>query len=142
MGLLLIPSAVSAQSLNFIGNRPPQHGAKTTVAIQGEGSCAYHKPTPATLSLGGGQGQPLMLPGSYGHGTAVPTPSSLADTNTVFGAFITVPLNGRGGENCDEYLLIQRSRARLKLAAELRDAGDISVEQYSAISAEVFAVVQ
>ena len=141
-GLLLIPTTASAQSLNFIGNRPPQHGAKTTVAIQGEGSCAYHQPTPATFSVGGGQAQPLMLPGTFGHGTAVPTPSSVADTNTVFGAFITVPLNGRGGENCDEYLLIQRSRARLKLASELRDAGDISEEQYAAISAEVFAVVQ
>ena len=140
--LLLLPATASAQSLNFIGSRAPLHGAKTTVAIQGEGSCAHHKPTPPSLTLGGGQVQPLMLPGSYGHGTAVPTPSSLADTNTVFGAFVTVPLTGGSSKNCDEYLLIQRSRARLKLAAELRDAGDISNAEYQAISNEVFEVIR
>ena len=47
-----------------------------------------------------------MLPGTFGHGTAVPTPSSVADTNTVFGAFVTVPLTGGSSKNCDEYLLL------------------------------------
>ena len=140
--LLLVPASASAQSLNFIGTRAPLSGAKTSVAIQGEGSCTYNKPTPPSISVGAGQVQPLMLPGSYGHGTAVPTPSSLADTNTVFGAFLTVPLTVGSSKNCDEYLLIQRSRARLKLAAELRDTGDISNADYESISNEVFKVIR
>ena len=142
VALLLLQAPASAQSLNFIGARAPLSGAKTSVAIQGEGSCTYNKPTPPSLSLGGGQVQPLMLPGTFGHGTAVPTPSSVADTNTVFGAFVTVPLTGGSSKNCDEYLLIQRSKARLKLAAELRDAGDISNAEYQAISNEVFEVIR
>ena len=142
VALLLVPTTASAQSLNFIGGRTPLSGAKTSVAIQGEGSCTYNKPSPPTISLGGGQAQPLMLPGTFGHGTAVPTPSSVADTNTVFGAFVTIPLTSGSSENCDEYLLIQRSRARLKLASELRDAGDISDAEYQSISKEVLEVIR
>ena len=83
-----------------------------------------------------------MLPGSYGHGTAVPTPSSLADTNTVFGAFVTVPLSRDSSKNCDEFYEVQRSRAKLKLAKELHDSGQITDEQFSNASKEAYASLE
>ena len=116
----------------------PQHGAKSTITIQGEGTCSYHRQSPATLTLGGGQAQPLMMPGSYGHGTTLPTPSSLADTNTVYGAFVTIPLSRDTAKNCDEFYEVQRSRARLKLAKELYEAGQITDDQFSNTSKEAF----
>ena len=135
-GLLLTTTAASANTLNFIGNRAPLQGAKSAVTIQGEGTCSYHRQSPATLTIGGGQPQPLMMPGSYGHGTALPTPSSVADTNTVFGAFVTVPLSRDSSKNCDEFYDVQRSRAKLKLAKELHDAGQISDTEFSKVSKE------
>ena len=83
-----------------------------------------------------------MMPGSYGHGTAVPTPSSLADTNTVFGAFVTVPLSRDSSKNCDEFYEVQRSRAKLKLARELHDAGQITDKQFSDVTKEAFASLE
>ena len=83
-----------------------------------------------------------MLPGSYGHGTALPTPSSLADTNTVFGAFVTVPLSRDSSKNCDEFYDVQRSRAKLNLAKELHDAGQISDTEFSKVSKEAFASLE
>jgi hypothetical protein len=134
---LLLSAPAAHANLNFIGMRIPMHGAKSTIQIQGEGSCSYHRQSPATLTLGGGQAQPLMLPGSYGHGTAVPTPSSLADTNTVYGAYVTVPLSRDTSKNCDEFYDLQRSRARLKLATELHAAGQITDEQYAGVAKDV-----
>ena len=141
-GLLLTTTAASANTLNFIGNRAPLQGAKSAVTIQGEGACSYHRQSPATFTIGAGQAQPLMLPGSYGHGTAVPTPSSLADTNTVFGAFVTVPLSRDSSKNCDEFYDVQRSRAKLKLAKELHDAGQISDTEFTSVSKEAFASLE
>ena len=135
-GLLLTTTAASANTLNFIGNRAPLQGAKSAITIQGEGTCSYHRPSPATFSIGAGQAQPLMLPGTFGHGTAVPAPSSIADTNTVFGAFVTVPLSRDSSKNCDEFYDVQRSRAKLKLAKELHDAGQISNTEFSKVSNE------
>ena len=138
--LLLFSQGASANTLNFIGGgRMPQHGAKSTITIQGEGTCSYHRQSPATLTFGGGQAQPLMLPGTFGHGTAVATPSSLADTNTVYGAFVTIPLSRDTAKNCDEFYEVQRSRARLKLAKELYEAGQITDDQFSNASKEAFA---
>ena len=82
------------------------------------------------------------MPGSYGHGTALPTPSSLADTNTVFGAFVTVPLSVNSSKNCDEFYDVQRSRAKLKLAKELHDAGQISDTEFTSVSKEAFASLE
>ena len=83
-----------------------------------------------------------MMPGSYGHGTALPTPSSVADTNTVFGAFVTVPLSVNSSKNCDEFYDVQRSRAKLKLAKELHDAGQITDEQFSNASKKAYAFLE
>ena len=138
-GLLITSTAASANTLNFIGNRAPLQGAKSAITIQGEGTCSYHRQSPATLTIGAGQPQPLLMPGSYGHGTALPTPSSLADTNTVFGAFVTVPLSVNSSKNCDEFYDVQRSRAKLKLAKELHEAGQITDTEFSAISKEAYA---
>ena len=138
-GLLVTSSAASANTLNFIGNRAPLQGAKSAITIQGEGTCSYHRQSPATLTIGGGQPQPLMVPGTFGHGTALPTPSSVADTNTVVGAFITVPLSVNSSKNCDEFYDVQRSRAKLKLAKELHEAGQITDTEFSAISKEAYA---
>ena len=80
-----------------------------------------------------------MVPGTFGHGTALPTPSSVADTNTVVGAFITVPLSVNSSKNCDEFYDVQRSRAKLKLAKELHEAGQITDTEFSAISKEAYA---
>ena len=141
-GLLVTTTAASANTLNFIGNRAPLQGAKSAITIQGEGTCSYHRQSPATFTIGAGQAQPLMLPGSYGHGTALPTPSSLADTNTVFGAFVTVPLAINSSKNCDEFYDVQRSRAKLKLAKELHDAGQITDEQFSNASKAAYAFLE
>ena len=138
-GLLITSTAASANTLNFIGNRAPLQGAKSAITIQGEGTCSYHRQSPATLTIGGGQPQPLMVPGTFGHGTALPTPSSVADTNTVVGAFITVPLSVNSSKNCDEFYDVQRSRAKLKLAKELHEAGQITDTEFSTISKEVYA---
>ena len=124
--LLVTSTAASANTLNFIGNRAPLQGAKSAITIQGEGTCSYHRQSPATLTIGGGQPQPIMVPGTFGHGTALPTPSSVAETNTVVGAFITVPLSINSSKNCDEFYDVQRSRAKLKLAKELHEAGPVS----------------
>ena len=137
-GLLLTTTAASANTLNFIGNRAPLQGAKSAITIQGEGTCSYHRQSPATLTIGGGQPQPLLIPGSYGAGTILPTPSSVADTNTVFGAFVTVPLSVNSSKNCDEFYDVQRSRAKLKLAKELHDAGQISDTEFTKVSTEAF----
>ena len=137
--LLVTSTAASANTLNFIGNRAPLQGAKSAITIQGEGTCSYHRQSPATLTIGGGQPQPLMVPGTFGHGTALPTPSSVADTNTVVGAFITVPLSVNSSKNCDEFYDVQRSRAKLKLAKELHEAGQITDTEFSAISKEAYA---
>ena len=138
-GLLVTSTAASANTLNFIGNRAPLQGAKSAITIQGEGTCSYHRQSPATLTIGGGQPQPLMVPGTFGHGTALPTPSSVADTNTVVGAFITVLLSVNSSKNCDEFYDVQRSRAKLKLAKELHEAGQITDTEFSAISKEAYA---
>ena len=138
-GLLVTSTAASANTLNFIGNRAPLQGAKSAITIQGEGTCSYHRQSPATLTIGGGQPQPLMVPGTFGHGTALPTPSSVADTNTVVGAFITVPLSVNSSKNCDEFYDVQRSRAKLKLAKELHEAGQITDTEFSAIFKEAYA---
>ena len=141
-GLLLTTTAASANTLNFIGNRAPLQGAKSAITIQGEGTCSYHRQSPATFTIGGGQPQPLSVPGTFGHGTALPTPSSLADTNTVFGAFITVPLSVNSSKNCDEFYDVQRIRAKLKLARELHDAGQITDTEFSNISKEAYASLE
>ena len=138
-GLLVTSTAASANTLNFIGNRAPIQGAKSAITIQGEGTCSYHRQSPATLTIGGGQPQPLMVPGTFGHGTAMPTPSSVADTNTVVGVFITVPLSVNSSKNCDEFYDVQRSRAKLNLANELHEAGQITDTEFSTISKEVYA---
>ena len=138
-GLLITSTAASANTLNFIGNRAPLQGAKSAITIQGEGTCSYHRQSPATLTIGGGQPQPLMVPGTFGHGTALPTPSSVADTNTVVGAFITVPLSVNSSKNCDEFYDVQRSRAKLKLAKELHEAGQITDTEFRAISKQAYA---
>ena len=83
-----------------------------------------------------------MLPGSFGHGTVLPTPSSLADTNTVFGAFVTVPLSVNSSKNCDDFYDVQRSRAKLKLAKELHDAGQITDAQFKSASEEAYASLE
>ena len=141
-GLLVTSTAASANTLNFIGNRAPIQGAKSAITIQGEGTCSYHRQSPATLTIGGGQPQPLMVPGTFGHGTALPTPSSVADTNTVVGAFITVPLSVNSSKNCDEFYDVQRSRAKLKLAKELHEAGQITDTEFSTISKEAYAYLK
>ena len=140
--LLVTSTAASANTLNFIGNRAPLQGAKSAITIQGEGTCSYHRQSPATLTIGGGQPQPIMVPGTFGHGTALPTPSSVAETNTVVGAFITVPLSVNSSKNCDEFYDVQRSRAKLKLAKELHEAGQITDTELSTISKEAYAYLK
>ena len=83
-----------------------------------------------------------MVPGTFGHGTALPTPSSVANTNTVVGAFITVPLSVNSSKNCDEFYDVQRSRAKLKLAKELHEAGQISDKEFSKVSKEAFTSLE
>ena len=133
--LLLGTGTAQAQSLNFINGGGPLKGANTSVVIQGEGSCSHHRQSPPTLGVGVGVAQPLMLPGTFGHGTAVPTPSSVADPNTVGGVFFRIPLSG-DSDRCKEFLAVQKARARLALARDLHSAGEISAEELSAISKE------
>ena len=139
--LLLSSTAASANTLNFIGGRVPLTGSKSAITIHGEGSCSYHKQSPATLSIGGGQAQPLMMPGTPGGGTRLPTPSSLADTNTVFGAFVTIPLSRDSSKNCDEFYEVQRYRAKLKLANEMFSSGQITEEQLKVVTKKAFSLL-
>ena len=83
-----------------------------------------------------------MVPGTFGHGTALPTPSSVSDVNTVFGVFVTVPLSRDSSKNCDEFYDVQRTRAKLKLARELHDAGQITDTEFSNFSKEVYASLE
>ena len=78
-----------------------------------------------------------MLPGTFGHGTAVPTPSSVADPNTVGGIFFRIPLT-KDSDKCEEFLTVQKARARLALARDLHQAGKITDKQLDAISTEAF----
>lgn len=141
VSLFLSATAVSANTLNFIGGRVPLAGSKSAITIHGEGSCLYHKQSPATLSIGGGQAQPLMVPGTPGGATRLPTPSSLADTNTVFGAFVTIPLSRNSNKNCDEFYEVQRYRAKLKLANEMYSAGQITEEQLKVVTKKAFTLL-
>ena len=113
------------------------HGSKSTITIQGEGSCSHHRQSPPTVGVGVGVAQPLMLPGTFGHGTAVATPSSVADANTVGGIFFRLPLT-KDNDKCKEFLTIQQARARLALARELHDAGEITDKQMADISKEAY----
>ena len=135
--LLLGASTAQAQSLNFINGGGPLKGSNTSVVIQGEGSCSHHRQSPPTLGVGVGVAQPLMLPGTFGHGTAVPTPSSVADPNTVGGVFFRIPLT-KDSDRCEKFLTVQLARARLALARELHQAGEITDEQLSDISKQAF----
>ena len=135
--LLLGTGTAQAQSLNFINGGGPLKGSNTSVVIQGEGSCSHHRQSPPTLGVGVGVAQPLMLPGTFGHGTAVPTPSSVADPNTVGGVFIRIPLT-KDSDKCKEFLALQQAKARLALARELHQAGEITDEQLAVISKEAF----
>ena len=107
------------------------------MVIQGEGSCSHHRQSPPTLGVGVGVAQPLMLPGTFGHGTAVPTPSSVADPNTVGGIFFRIPLT-KDSNKCEKFLTVQQARARLALARELHQAGEITDEQLADISKQAF----
>ena len=138
--LLLGAGTAQAQSLNFINGGGPLHGSNTAVVIQGEGSCSHKRQSPPTLGIGVGAAQPLMLPGSYGHGTALPTPSSLADTNTVGGVFFRIPLT-KDSDKCKKFLAIQTAKAKLQLARELHAAGDISDQQLSDVSSAAYKLL-
>ena len=135
--LFLTAGTAQAQSLNFINGGGPLKGSNTSVVIQGEGSCSHHRQSPPTLGVGVGVAQPLMLPGTFGHGTAVPTPSSVADANTVGGIFFRVPLT-KDSDKCKEFLTLQQAKARLALARELHAAGEITDQQLSEISKEAY----
>ena len=135
--LLLGAGTAQAQSLNFINGGGPLKGSNTSVVIQGEGSCSHHRQSPPTLGVGVGVAQPLMLPGTFGHGTAVPTPSSVADANTVGGVFFRIPLT-KDDDRCKKFLALQTAKARLALARELHQAGEITDEQLSDVSKEAF----
>ena len=113
------------------------HGSNTAVVIQGEGSCTHKRQSPPSIGIGVGAAQPLMLPGTFGHGTAVATPSSLADTNPVGGIFVRIPLTS-DRDKCKEFLRVQRAKARLALARELHQVGEITDKQLSEISKEAF----
>ena len=135
--LLLGAGTAQAQSLNFINGGGPLQGSKQTITIQGEGTCSHHRQSPPTLGVGVGVAQPLMLPGTFGHGTAVPTPSSVADANTVGGIFFRIPLT-KDSDKCEKFLTVQQARARLALARELHQTGEITDEQLSEISKQAF----
>ena len=138
--LLLGAGTAQAQSLNFINGGGPLHGSNTAVVIQGEGSCSHKRQSPPTLGIGVGAAQPLMLPGSYGHGTALPTPSSLADTNPVGGVFFRIPLT-KDNDKCKKFLAIQTAKAKLQLARELHAAGDITAQQLSDVSSAAYKLL-
>ena len=112
--LLLSAGNAHAQSLNFIGGGGPCKGSNTAVVIQGEGSCTHKRQSPPSIGIGVGAAQPLMLPGTFGHGTAVATPSSLADTNPVGGIFFRIPLT-KDRDKCKEFLRVQRAKHALLL---------------------------
>ena len=78
-----------------------------------------------------------MLPGTFGHGTAVPTPSSVADPNTVGGVFFRIPLT-KDENRCKKFLAIQTAKAKLQLARELHAAGEITDQQLSDISTAAY----
>ena len=111
-------------------------GEQSTVKIDGEGSCSYHRGSPPELIVGGGVAQPLMIPGTYGHGTAVPTPAKLADTNPVAGIAIRIPLS-RTKDRCRTFHALQDAKAKLQLAGELLKADQISQDEYDAIARKV-----
>ena len=135
--LLLGAGAAQAQSLNFINGGGPLHGSNTAVVIQGEGSCSHKRQSPPTLGVGVGVAQPLLVPGTYGHGTAEPTPSEVASTQPVGGIFFRIPLT-KDSDKCEEFLTMQQAKARLQLARELHKAGEITDEQLSVISNEAY----
>ena len=105
--------------------------------IQGEGSCSHHRQSPPTLGVGVGIQQPLRVPGTFGHGTALPTPSSVADSKPVGGVFFRIPLT-KDSDKCKEFLTLQQAKARLALARELHGAGEITDKQLSDISKEAY----
>ena len=135
--LFLTAGAAQAQSLNFINGGGPLHGSNTSVVIQGEGTCSHHRQSPPTLGVGVGVQQPLRVPGTFGHGTALPTPSSVADSQPVGGIFFRIPLT-KDSDKCKEFLTVQKARARLALARDLYQAGKITDKQMTAISDEAF----
>ena len=138
--LLLGASTAQAQSLNFINGGGPLKGSNTSVVIQGEGSCSHHRQSPPTLGVGVGVAQPLMLPGTFGHGTAVPTPSSVADPNTVGGVFFRIPLT-KDSDRCKEFLAIQKARAKLKLAQDLHASGLIDTAELNKVSTAAYQLL-
>lgn len=135
--LILEASTAQAQSLNFINGGGPLHGSNTAVVIQGEGSCSHKRQSPPTLGIGVGVQQPLRVPGTFGAGTVLPTPSSVADAQPVGGVFIRIPLT-KDSDKCKEFLALQQAKARLALARELHQAGEITDKQLSVISKEAF----
>ena len=135
--LLLGAGTAQAQSLNFINGGGPLHGSNTAVVIQGEGSCSHHRQSPPTLGVGVGVQQPLRVPGTFGHGTALPTPSSVADSKPVGGIFFRIPLT-KDSDKCEDFLTMQQAKARLALARELHAAGEITDKQLSDISKEAY----
>ena len=82
-----------------------------------------------------------MLPGTFGHGTAVATPSSLADTNPVGGIFVRIPLGG-DSDRCKKFLAIQTAKAKLQLARELHAAGEITDKQLSIVSTAAYKTLE
>ena len=105
------------------------------MAIQGEGSCSHHRQSPPTLGVGVGVQQPLRVPGTFGHGTALPTPSSVADSKPVGGVFFRIPLT-KDSDKCKDFLAVQKAKARLSLARELHKNGAITDEKMASISRE------
>ena len=135
--LFLTAGTAQAQSLNFINGGGPLRGSNTAVVIQGEGSCSHHRQSPPTLGVGVGVQQPLRVPGTFGHGTALPTPSSVADSKPVGGVFFRIPLT-KDSDKCKEFLTLQQAKARLALARDLYQAGKITDKQLDAISNEAY----
>ena len=135
--LFLTAGTAQAQSLNFINGGGPLHGSNTAIVIQGEGSCSHKRQSPPTLGIGVGVQQPLRVPGTFGHGTALPTPSSVADSKPVGGVFFRIPLT-KDSDKCKEFLTVQKARARLALARDLYQAGKITDKQLDAISDEAY----
>ena len=135
--LLLGAGTAQAQSLNFINGGGPLKGSNTSVVIQGEGSCSHHRQSPPTLGVGVGVQQPLRVPGTFGHGTALPTPSSVADSKPVGGIFFRIPLT-KDSDKCEDFLTMQKAKARLSLARELHQSGKITDKQLDAITDEAY----
>ena len=139
--LFLTAGTAQAQSLNFINGGGPLQGANTSIVIQGEGSCSHNRQSPPTLGVGVGVQQPLRVPGTFGHGTVLPTPSSVADSKPVGGIFFRIPLT-KDSDKCKEFLTVQQARARLALARDLHQAGELTDEQLSVISKEAAAALK